>query len=102
MSYAAFLLKGVGQVAVSIGEVRLQLNGTLIGVYGQVDQTLFIIDTGQVAVHNCMVWTQAQGSQVGCNSSKMRDATNQADDPRGAGINDYTEHCPGLPPPPGR
>lgn len=67
--YTAFLLQGIGQVAVGVREVGLELNGPPVGVYGQVYQALLIVHTGKVAVHNCVIWAQTQGSQISCHSS---------------------------------
>ncbi|KAI1234735.1 hypothetical protein IHE44_0003112 [Lamprotornis superbus] len=62
----------IGQVAVGIRKVGLELNGPPVGVYGQVYQALLIVHTGKVAVHNCMIWAQTQGSQISCHSSRKK------------------------------
>lgn len=69
--YIALFLKSVGKITVSVGEVRLQLNSTSIGVNGQIDQTLLIVHAGQVAVDDSMVGAQTEGSQITSNSSVM-------------------------------
>lgn len=71
--YISFLLQCVCQIAVGIGEVGLQLNGPPVGVDGQVDESLFVVDAGQVSVNHCMVGAQTQSSQVSSDSSE--DAT---------------------------
>lgn len=67
--YIALFLKSIGKIAVSIREVRLQLNSTPIGINGQIYQTLLIVDAGQVAVDYSMVGAQTEGSQITSNSS---------------------------------
>ena len=49
------LLESIGQVAVSVREVWLQLNSSSIGVDGQVDEPLLIVDTGEVTMDDGMV-----------------------------------------------
>lgn len=50
--------------------MRLQLNSTTVGVDGEVDEALLIVDTGQVSMDNCMVGAKTQGSQVSSHSSE--------------------------------
>lgn len=71
VTYIALLLERVGQVAVGIGEVWLQLDGAAVRVDGQVDQTLLVIHARQVAMHHCMVGAQAQSSQVASHRSEQ-------------------------------
>ena len=42
----SFFFESICQVAVGIGEVWLELNGSLVSVYCQIYQALFIVDTG--------------------------------------------------------
>ena len=49
------LLESIGQVAVSVREVWLQLNSSSIGIDGQVDEPLLIVDTGEVTMDDGMV-----------------------------------------------
>ena len=49
------LLEGVGQVAVGIREVRLQLDGSSVGINGEVDETLLIVNTGEIAMDDGMI-----------------------------------------------
>lgn len=51
-----FLLERVGEVAVRIGEVRLQLDSTAICVDSQVDESLLVVDARQVSVYDGIVW----------------------------------------------
>ena len=67
--YTALLFESIGQVAVSIREMRLQFNSSPVGVYCQIYQALLIVYTSQVAMYHCMIWTQAQGTKVSCHSS---------------------------------
>lgn len=67
--YIAFFLKSIGKIAVSIREVRLQLNSTSIGVNGQIYQSLLVVHTGQVPMDYSMVGAQTEGSQITSNSS---------------------------------
>lgn len=53
--YISFLLQCVCQITVGIWEVGLQFNGPPVGVDGQVDESLFIVNAGQVPVNHCMV-----------------------------------------------
>lgn len=62
LPYIAFLLQGICQIAVGIGEVGLQFNSTTVGVNSQVNEALLIVDTRQVSMDNCMVWAETQGS----------------------------------------
>lgn len=62
LSYVALFLQCICQIAVGIWEVGLQFNSTTICVNCQVNEALFIVDTGQVSMDNCMVWAKAQGS----------------------------------------
>ena len=49
------LLESIGQVAVGVREVGLQLNSSSIGIDGQVDEPLLIVDTGEVTMDDGMV-----------------------------------------------
>ena len=49
--------------------MRLQLNGTSVGVDGKVNQTLLIVDARQVAMDHSMIGAQAEGSQITSHSS---------------------------------
>lgn len=69
-TYIAFLLKGICQIAISIWEVRLKLNSATIGVNSQVNEALLIVDTGQIPMNNCMIWTKAQCSEISSHSSR--------------------------------
>ena len=60
LGHHALLLERVGEVAVGVGEVGLQLDGAPVGVNGQVDKALLVVDAGQVAVHHRMVLAQVQ------------------------------------------
>lgn len=71
VAYIALLLQCIGQIAVSIREVRLQLNGTTVSVNGKVNKTLLIVDAGQVTMDHSMVGAQAEGSQITSDSSVM-------------------------------
>lgn len=51
--------------------MRLQLNGTPIGIDGQVDEALLVVHTGQVTMNHSMVRAQAEGTEVSCNSPVM-------------------------------
>ena len=62
LPYIAFFLQCICQIAIGIREVGLQLNSTTIRVNSQINETLLIVDAGQVAMDNCMVWAKAQGS----------------------------------------
>lgn len=42
----------------------LELDGTPVGIDGQIDQTLLVVDTSQVAVDDGVVGAQTEGSQV--------------------------------------
>ena len=64
ISYIALLLQGIGQVTVGVREVGLQFNGAPVGVNGQIDKALLIVDAGQVSVDHSMVGAQTQGPQV--------------------------------------
>lgn len=66
--YIAFFLKSIGKIAVSVREVRLQLNSASIGVDGQIDQTLLVVHAGQVAVDYGVIGAQTEGSQITSNS----------------------------------
>lgn len=62
LPYIAFLLQGICQIAVGIGEVGLQFNSTAVGVNSQVNEALLVVDTGQVSMDNRMVGAKTQGS----------------------------------------
>lgn len=64
LGHLALLLEGVGQVAVGIGEVGLQLDRSPVRVDGEIDEALFVVHTGQVSVHNGIVGAQVEGAQV--------------------------------------
>ena len=49
------LFESIGQITVGVREVRLQLNSSSIGINGEVDKPLLIVDTGEVTVDNSMV-----------------------------------------------
>lgn len=68
LPYIAFLLQGICQIAVGVWEVWLQFNSTTVSVNSQVNETLLIVDTGQVSMDNCMVGAKTQGSQVSSHS----------------------------------
>lgn len=42
--------------------MRLQFNSAAVGVDRQVDETLLVVDAGQVAVDDRVVWAKAQSS----------------------------------------
>lgn len=56
--YIALFLKSIGEITVSIREMRLQLNCTSIRINGQIYQTLLVVNAGQVAVDYSVVWAQ--------------------------------------------
>jgi len=49
--------------------VGLQFNGPPVGVDGQIDKALLIVDAGQVSVDNGMVGAKAQRPQVASDRS---------------------------------
>ena len=51
----SLLLESIGQVTVGVWEVGLQLNSSSIGIDGQVDEPLLIVDTGEVTMDDGMV-----------------------------------------------
>lgn len=69
LPYIAFLLQGICQVAVGVGEVGLQFNGTTVCVNSQVNEALLVVDTSQVSMDNRMVGAKTQGSQVSSHRS---------------------------------
>lgn len=73
--YIPLFFKSIGKIAVSIREVRLQLNSTSIGVNGQIDQTLLVVHASQVAVDYGVVGAQTEGSQITSNSSERNNVT---------------------------
>lgn len=75
LSYIAFLLQGICQIAVSVREMGLQFNSTAVGVNCQVNEALFVVDTGQVSMHDGMVGAQTQSSQVSSHSSENTQET---------------------------
>lgn len=58
-THIALLLQSVGQVAVGIWEVWLELDGPAVRVNGQVNETLLIVHTCQVAMDHRMVGAKA-------------------------------------------
>lgn len=64
-AYLTLFLERIRQIAVSIGEIGLQLDGSAIRVDCQIDESLFIVDARKVAVHNGIVGRQIQSSQIG-------------------------------------
>ena len=66
LRHQPLLLEGVGQVTIGVGEVGLKLDGPPVGVNSEVNETLLIVDTGQVAMDNRMVRGQVKRSQVCC------------------------------------
>ena len=71
------LLESIGQITVGVREVRLQLNSSSIGINGQVDKPLLIVDTGEVAVDNSMVGGEVQCSQIGSDSPEREKIINK-------------------------
>ena len=49
------LLEGIGQITVGVREVGLELDSSSIGINGQVDEPLLIVDTGEVTMDDGMV-----------------------------------------------
>lgn len=47
----------------------LQFNGTAVGVDGEVNEALLIVDAGQVSMDDRMVGAEAQGSEIPSHSS---------------------------------
>ena len=60
----SLLLEGIGEVAVCIGKVGLELNGSSVGINGQFSQPLLVVHAGQIAVDNGMVRTDTQCPQI--------------------------------------
>ena len=51
----SLLLESIGQITVGVREVRLQLNSSSIGINGEVDKPLLIVDAGKVTVDDSVI-----------------------------------------------
>uniref|UniRef100_A0A2M3ZRC1 Putative secreted peptide n=1 Tax=Anopheles braziliensis TaxID=58242 RepID=A0A2M3ZRC1_9DIPT len=56
--HLALLLQRVGQVAVCVRKVGLQINRPAVRIDGQIDQTLLVIHASQITVHHGIVGRQ--------------------------------------------
>lgn len=66
----ALLFECIGQVAICIGEIGLQLDCTTVSIDCKIDKTLFVVDTCQITVDNGIVGRQIEGPQVCCYRSE--------------------------------
>ena len=67
-TYLSLLLQGIGKIAVGIGKVWLELYCSLVGVYGQLNQTEDSQKQTCVKLLSCCLvkWGRMDGGEKGC------------------------------------
>lgn len=65
------LFVGIGEVAVCVWEVGLEIDGSTVCVNCQVNEALFIVDARQVSVHHSIVGREIKCTQVSSDSSEI-------------------------------